>query len=76
MLQENRTLHAKYTKYLKKKCIPSRLDDERGWDHWYKKSILFIPMMLANPKADIPIVQVSIMANQDTKQHYKLGEAL
>ncbi|CAH2062384.1 unnamed protein product, partial [Iphiclides podalirius] len=51
--------------------IPSTLDDERGWDHG-----VFIPMMLINPNADIPIVQVSILKNQDAKQHFDIGRVL
>lgn len=51
--------------------IPSKLDTERGWDHG-----VFIPMMLINPSADIPIIQVSILKNQDAEQHYKIGEVL
>lgn len=56
---------------LKKEGIRSKLDAERGWDHG-----TFIPMMLINPAADIPIVQVSVLANQDAEEHYKLGEVL
>ncbi|XP_026725509.1 extradiol ring-cleavage dioxygenase-like [Trichoplusia ni] len=51
--------------------IKSQLDDQRGWDHG-----VFIPMMLINPKADIPVIQVSILKNQDAKQHYDIGKAL
>lgn len=51
--------------------IRSKLDDKRGWDHG-----IFIPMMLINPDADIPIVQVSILKNQKAEDHYKLGEVL
>lgn len=51
--------------------IPSQLDSERGWDHG-----VFIPMMLINPSEDIPIVQVSILKNQNAEQHYKIGEVL
>ncbi|XP_026749368.2 uncharacterized protein LOC113510138 [Galleria mellonella] len=51
--------------------IPSRLDTERGWDHG-----VFIPMMLINPSADIPIVQISILKNQNAKQHFEMGKVL
>lgn len=51
--------------------IASVLDDERGWDHG-----VFIPMMLINPKADIPIIQVSILKNQDARAHLAMGEVL
>nr|AYE56499.1 4,5-DOPA extradiol dioxygenase [Bombyx mori] len=56
---------------LKESGIDSKLDDERGWDHG-----LFVPMLLINPAADIPIVQVSVLKNQDPRKHYQLGEAL
>ncbi|CAK1587837.1 unnamed protein product [Parnassius mnemosyne] len=33
-------------------------------------------MMLINPSADIPIIQVSILKNQNTKQHLNIGKVL
>lgn len=57
--------------HLTKAGIASRLDEKRGWDHG-----VFVPMMLINPAADIPIVQISVLNNQDAEQHYKLGQAL
>lgn len=56
---------------LQKAGIKSRLDPQRGWDHG-----VFVPMMLINPAADIPIIQVSVLSNQDPEEHYKLGEVL
>ncbi|XP_063836914.1 uncharacterized protein LOC135086084 [Ostrinia nubilalis] len=56
---------------LSKEGIDCRLDDKRGWDHG-----VFVPMMLVRPEADIPIVQVSILKNQDAKQHYEYGKIL
>ncbi|XP_026725506.1 4,5-DOPA dioxygenase extradiol-like [Trichoplusia ni] len=56
---------------LKKAGINSKLDPKRGWDHG-----VFVPMMLINPKANVPIIQVSVLTNQDPEQHYKLGQAL
>ncbi|CAK1597728.1 unnamed protein product [Parnassius mnemosyne] len=58
-------------KSLDKAGIESRLDSKRGWDHG-----VFVPMMLINPEADIPIIQISVLSNQDPEQHYKLGQAL
>lgn len=49
----------------------SQLDSERGWDHG-----VFIPMLLARPKADKPIVQVSIMTSMNAAEHIAIGEAL
>ncbi|KAI5634178.1 catalytic ligB subunit of aromatic ring-opening dioxygenase domain-containing protein [Phthorimaea operculella] len=51
--------------------MKARLDPERGWDHG-----TFIPMMLINPAATIPIIQISIHTNQDAQYHYKMGEIL
>uniref|UniRef100_A0A2A4JY35 Extradiol ring-cleavage dioxygenase class III enzyme subunit B domain-containing protein n=1 Tax=Heliothis virescens TaxID=7102 RepID=A0A2A4JY35_HELVI len=51
--------------------VQSALDDKRGWDHG-----VFIPMMLINPKADIPIIQISILKNQNAAQHYEIGKVL
>lgn len=56
---------------LKKAGIKSKLDPKRGWDHG-----VFVPMMLINPAASVPIVQISVLSNQDPEQHYKLGQAL
>ncbi|CAB3222450.1 unnamed protein product [Arctia plantaginis] len=56
---------------LKKAGIPSTLDEERGWDHG-----VFIPMMLIHPKADIPVIQVSILKNQNASQHFEVGKIL
>ena len=56
---------------LKKAGINSKLDSKRGWDHG-----VFVPMMLINPAANVPIVQISVLSNQDPEQHYKLGQAL
>lgn len=64
-------LAEKINNAFKKQGISSKLDSKRGWDHG-----VFIPMMLINPNADIPIVQVSILKNQDSTQHYAIGRVL
>jgi aromatic ring-opening dioxygenase catalytic subunit (LigB family) len=51
--------------------VSSKLDSKRGWDHG-----TFIPMMLINPSADIPIVQVGVSDDLDTDLHIRMGEAL
>lgn len=56
---------------LQKAGIDSKLDPKRGWDHG-----VFVPMMLINPSADIPIIQISVLSNQDPEKHYKLGQVL
>ncbi|WP_288413354.1 class III extradiol ring-cleavage dioxygenase [uncultured Sphingomonas sp.] len=43
----------------------------RGWDHG-----VFIPMMVAVPEADIPLVQLSLDRSLDPAQHIAMGRAL
>ncbi|KAF9416623.1 hypothetical protein HW555_006053 [Spodoptera exigua] len=64
-------LAARIHEAFKNAGIESRLDDQRGWDHG-----VFIPMMLINPKADISIIQISILENQNASQHYEIGRVL
>ncbi|KAM0280545.1 hypothetical protein ACHAQH_003990 [Verticillium albo-atrum] len=47
------------------------LDAKRGWDHG-----VFIPFLLINPAADIPIVQLSVLASESAEDHRKMGLAL
>lgn len=42
-----------------------------GWDHG-----VFIPFLLINPQADVPIVQVSVLASEDAAAHLRMGHAL
>jgi len=51
--------------------LDSREEPERGFDHG-----TFIPLMLAWPKADIPVVQVSLKRGLDPEAHLALGRAL
>jgi len=44
---------------------------DRGFDHG-----VFIPMKLAYPSGNVPIVQISLNSNLDFSAHIKLGEAL
>ncbi|KIV99716.1 uncharacterized protein PV09_08646 [Verruconis gallopava] len=46
-------------------------DSERGWDHG-----VFIPMLLINPSANVPIVQMSVLSSEDASEHYRMGQAL
>lgn len=43
----------------------------RGWDHG-----VFIPMMVADPAADIPLAQLSLRADLDPAAHVAIGRAL
>lgn len=47
------------------------LDEKRGWDHG-----VFIPFLLINPSADVPIVQLSVLRSQDPSEHIRMGRAL
>ena len=49
----------------------TRYDNLRGFDHG-----VFIPLKVAFPRADLPIVQVSLMASMDPAEHIRLGQAL
>lgn len=49
----------------------SRLDPNRGLDHG-----AWVPLLYLAPNADIPVVQVSMPSTLDTRQAWKLGEAL
>lgn len=44
---------------------------ERGWDHG-----VFVPMKVAVPGADIPLVQLSLRADLDPAAHIAIGRAL
>jgi len=48
-----------------------RLDGERGYDHG-----CFIPLKVAFPAADVPVLQLSLLASLDAAEHLRLGRAL
>ena len=48
-----------------------REETARGWDHG-----VFIPMMVAVPGADIPLVQLSLREDLDPAAHIAIGRAL
>jgi len=56
---------------LEKAGIRSRSDGNRGFDHG-----VFIPLKVVYPKADIPIVQLSLKAGLDPEAHLAAGRAL
>jgi aromatic ring-opening dioxygenase catalytic subunit (LigB family) len=47
------------------------LDDKKGFDHG-----AFTPMEVMYPKADVPLVQLSLKSNLDPEEHLALGRAL
>ena len=51
--------------------IDSKLDAARGYDHG-----VFVPLMLAVPNADVPIVCVSLLGSYDAAVHLAIGSAL
>jgi len=51
--------------------IRARLDERRGFDHG-----LFIPLKLIFPDAQIPCIQLSLLASLDPAEHIALGKAL
>ena len=51
--------------------LPVDVEKERGFDHG-----TFIPLMLAYPNAEIPVLQVSLKRGLDPAEHFALGRAL
>lgn len=51
--------------------LPTRLDDEMGYDHG-----TFVPMALMYPQADMPLIEVSMRHDYDPAQHMALGRVL
>ncbi len=51
--------------------IDARLDNQRAYDHG-----TFVPLMLAYPAADVPVVQLSLLASLDPAAHIAMGKAL
>jgi aromatic ring-opening dioxygenase catalytic subunit (LigB family) len=51
--------------------LPAAIDPTRGFDHG-----VFVPLKVAFPEADIPIVQMSLHASLDPALHVAAGRAL
>ena len=51
--------------------IPAAVDTQRGYDHG-----TFIPLKVAFPLADVPVLQVSLLGSLDAQAHVDYGRAL
>jgi aromatic ring-opening dioxygenase catalytic subunit (LigB family) len=51
--------------------LPARVDPQRGFDHG-----MFSPMAVIYPKADVPVVQLSLRQGLDPAEHIALGRAI
>ncbi|MCJ8324772.1 MAG: dioxygenase [Rhizobiales bacterium] len=56
---------------LQQNGIKTTTDAQHGYDHG-----TFVPLLVALPNADIPVVQLSIYSHMDAKAHIELGQAL
>ena len=56
---------------LQQKGVEAALDAGRGFDHG-----LFIPLKIMYPEADIPCIQLSLLASLDPAAHIALGAAI
>ena len=64
-------LAARIKALIEKTGVPVRLEEERGFDHG-----VFVPFLLVNPQADIPVVQLSLHPSLDPRVHLVLGNAI
>lgn len=64
-------LAARVAELLGEAGIPTVTDAHRGFDHG-----TFVPLYVAWPEADVPIVQLSMRADYDPAAHLALGRAL
>ena len=67
----NPTLAGRVVALLSAASITSRLDDRRDFDHG-----TFVPLMLMYPKADIPVVQMSLVNSLNPAEHVRIGKSL
>ncbi|MDR1969140.1 MAG: dioxygenase [Burkholderiaceae bacterium] len=51
--------------------LPVRVDSQRGFDHG-----MFSPMAVIYPKADVPVVQLSLRRGLEPAEHIALGRAI
>jgi len=51
--------------------IPTDADDQRGFDHG-----VFVPMLIIDPRAQIPVLMLSLQQRLDAAHHLAIGAAL
>jgi 4,5-DOPA dioxygenase extradiol len=51
--------------------MPTDIDTKRGLDHG-----AWVPLMVAWPEADVPVVQLSVQTRLGPEHHYRLGQLL
>jgi len=64
-------LAARLAEMLGQAGLPARQDASRGFDHG-----MFIPLKLVFPRADVPVVQLSLRSDLDPLAHLAAGRAL
>ena len=64
-------LASRVSELLGNSSIAFGVDSERGFDHG-----TFAPLAVSYPKADVPVVQLSLRADYDPEAHIELGRAL
>ncbi len=56
------------TELLREQGLAIKHDDNRPYDHG-----AWIPLMLAYPQADIPVIQLSLVEGASERQHFEIG---
>jgi aromatic ring-opening dioxygenase catalytic subunit (LigB family) len=64
-------LAAKVKGLLEEAGISCGTDDKRGFDHG-----VFVPMLMIDPNADLPVVMLSLQQDLDPARHLAIGRAL
>jgi aromatic ring-opening dioxygenase catalytic subunit (LigB family) len=65
------SLAARTRQIIEEAGLPARLDPQRGFDHG-----AFTPLKIIYPRADVPVVQLSLKAGLDPEAHLALGRAI
>ena len=62
---------AEVKRLIEKAGLPIATDESRGFDHG-----VFVPFLIVDPKAEIPVVMLSLRKDLDPDFHIRLGRAL